>query len=86
MDGSFEDEVAAARSAVEELARGGSLSAGVALTLGDLVRLIDVLTSSTKQGFYRLEGEISSLKEDVHRLQAEVQRLESTASADRAPW
>ncbi len=84
MDEIFEDEVAAARSAVEELARGGNLSAGLASTLGDLVRLIDVMTSSTKEGFYRLESEVGLLKEDVHRLQAEVHRLEDTASAARA--
>jgi hypothetical protein len=84
IDGIFEDEVAAARSAVEELARGGTLSAGVASTLGDLIRLIDVLTSSTKEGLFQLESEIGLLKEDVHRLQAEVHRLESTVSAARA--
>jgi peptidoglycan hydrolase CwlO-like protein len=52
--------------------------------LGDLVRLIDVLTSSTKEAFYRLESEVGLLKEDVHRLQAEAHRLEGTASAGRA--
>jgi len=80
IDGIFEAEVAAARSAVDKLARGGNLSAGVASTLGDLVRLIDVLTSSTKEGFYRLESEIGLLKEDVQRLRAEAHRLEATAS------
>jgi len=83
IDGIFEAEVAAARSAVEALARGGNLSAGVASTLGDLARLIDVLTSSTKEGFHRLESEVGLLKEDVRRLEAEVRRLEAAASTAR---
>jgi chromosome segregation ATPase len=82
-DGRFEIELAAAHSAVEQLARAGDLSSGMTSMLGELVRLVDVLASSANDGLYRLEGEVNALKTDVVRLEADVHRLEGTASAAR---
>ncbi len=85
-DGNFDAELAAARSAVEELACAGELPAGVTSTLGDIIRLIDALATSMNTVCYRLESEVDALTTDAHRLQAEVHRLEDTASAANAEW
>jgi hypothetical protein len=72
----FEDELAAARSAVEQLARAGDLSAGLTSALGDIVRLMDALAGSTKAGFYRLESEVGALRTEMH---AGFERLDRLA-------
>jgi hypothetical protein len=73
-DGSFEDELAAARSAVEELARAGDLSAGLTSTLEDIVRLMDTL-------FYRLESEVDTLRTEIRGGIERLVRLEGKVDA-----
>ena len=73
-DGSFEDELAAARSAVEELARAGDLSAGLTSTLEDIVRLMDTL-------FYRLESEVDTHRTEIRGGIDRLVRLEGKVDA-----
>ena len=73
-DGSFEAELAAARSAVEELARAGDLSAGLTSTLEDIVRLMDTL-------FYRLESEVDTLRTEIRGGIERLVRLEGKVDA-----
>jgi chromosome segregation ATPase len=75
------DELAVARSAVEQLACAGDLPADTASALGDIVRLIDAFVGHTEAGFERLNNDIGALKTELHRLQDDVHRLEDAASA-----
>lgn len=83
IDGNLEQELAAAHSAVEKLARAGDIPAVVTSALGDLVRLIDALANGTKDDLYRLGSELSVLKANAQRLQLKVDLLEEAASAAR---
>jgi septal ring factor EnvC (AmiA/AmiB activator) len=78
------DELAVARSAVEQLACAGDLPADTASALGDIVRLIDAFVGHTEARFDGLNNEIGALKTDLHRLQDDVHRLEDAANAANA--
>jgi hypothetical protein len=73
-DAGFEDELAAARSAVEELARAGDLPAGLTSTLEDIVRLMDAL-------FYRLESEVDTLRTEIRAGIERLARLQGKVDA-----
>jgi hypothetical protein len=73
----FDEELSVARTGVEELARTGDLPAGVMSTLEDIFRLIDALAGSSKASIDRLEREVAALE-------AGLQRVQGTASTDRA--
>jgi predicted RNase H-like nuclease (RuvC/YqgF family) len=78
---SFEEELASARTAVEELARAGDLPAGMTSTLNEIARLVGVLAGSTKDACYRLENEVGALETEmrigVERLDAKVDGVEA---------